>query len=123
MISLIYQVTSKFGLLFHRFWDGVLLCLYVCIAKGSEVSISRRHACVCGLWVGRIICDVLITCTKLGLCSGGSMLTSKREFRVLLESISSSLMQALAAFFPALGANLHGAIVVLVFFLLSEARD
>jgi hypothetical protein len=32
-------------------------------------------------------------------------------------------MQALAAFFPALGANLHGAIVVLVFFLLSEARD
>jgi hypothetical protein len=123
MISLIYQVTSTFGLLFHRFWDGVLLCLYVCIAKGSEVSISRRHACVCGLWVVRIICDVLITCTKLGLSSGGSMSTSKREIRVLLESISSSLMQALAAFFPALGANLHGAIVVLVFFLLSEARD
>jgi hypothetical protein len=32
-------------------------------------------------------------------------------------------MQALAAFVLALGANLHSAIVVLVFFLLSEARD
>src|ERR1700681_3053538 len=99
MISLIYQVTSTFGLLFHRIWDVAFLCLNVCIAKGSEVSISRRHACVCGLWVGRITCDVLITCTKLGLCSGGSMLTSKREFRILLESMLGSLMQALAAFF------------------------
>jgi hypothetical protein len=69
---------------FHRFWDGVLLCLNVCIAKGSEASRSRRHTCNCGLWAGWIICDILITCTKLGLCSGGSKSTSKRVFLDIL---------------------------------------
>ena len=71
MIALILPVATTFGLFFHKFWEGVLLCLTVCIAKGSEASRSRRHAFLCGLWVSQISCDILITCTKLGLCSGG----------------------------------------------------
>jgi len=60
MIALILPVATTFGLFFHKFWEGVLLCLTVCIAKGSEVSRSRRHTCICGPWVSQILCDILL---------------------------------------------------------------
>ena len=46
MIVFIFPDATTFGQLFHKLWEGVLLCLNVCIANGSDILRSRRHSCL-----------------------------------------------------------------------------
>jgi hypothetical protein len=113
MIALILPVATTFGLFFHKFWEGVLLCLTVCIAKGSEVSRSRRHTCICGPWVSQILCDILLPVRSWDNVLEGQINKQASEiFRVFCWVVSKHIERLEVGSgglpFSLLAQNLHG---------------